>query len=85
MHPGSASDNPEFLGCRHVPHFRKHYKIKGNKASKRVPFPQRLRKEHNKTLEGSALGRNNLKTCPKRLPIELPSRLIFRVFLNFCL
>ena len=44
---------------------------------------KRLAKERNKTLVGSILGGSGLKMCPKRLPIELPSRFIFRTFSNF--
>ena len=48
-------------------------------------FEKRLTKERSETLEGSTLGRRALRMCPKRLPIGLPSRYIFRVFFYFCL
>ena len=51
----------------------------------RNAFETKLTKEGNKTLAGSTLGGNGVKLCPKQLPIELPSRLIFWHFSNFSL
>ena len=49
----------------------------------RNALDKKLTKEHNKTLIGSILGGSGLKMCPKRLPIGVPSRFIFRTFSNF--
>ncbi len=46
----------------------------------RNAFEKRLTKERDKTLAGSTLGGKGPKMCPKRLPIELPSRFILFYF-----
>ena len=46
----------------------------------RNAFEKRLTKERTKSLAGSTLGGNCLKMCPKRLPVEHPSRFIFGTF-----